>query len=150
LDVVPAAVLVRLPAATLIAIDIAVAARVEIAARGARGKGVALRTATSDCRSTVDLCHSTGCPGSPVRHARRIGPLIASLHRGRAPAPVDTRALSCGAVRSRPRVVRFCGGARPVRPGCSPRGQDCESLTGFIARVHGVYPSSATERRPRV
>ena len=114
LRVAPAAVVVLLPAVTLLAVDVAVAPGVDIAASGLPGERSAragvlrLTAAPPPLPSVTRVVVARGAVGD----ARRRAPSRRRAARRSAPAAVDAGALPCRA-KSRARVVGFCRAAAP-------------------------------------
>src|SRR4029079_12581782 len=94
--------------AALVAIDVAVATRVDIAAACARDTARSLRAAPCDgFAAATALRHARRVAGAIVRDPRRAGPVIAALHRRAAPAAVHVRSLTRPRVGAGPRIVRI-------------------------------------------
>src|SRR5262249_45458391 len=139
--VVPASVVVLLPTAALVAVDVAVAAGVHVAAAGAHHAGVVAGSGpvASDGRAALARARrARGRARRAVRRARGLRPLVAALHPGRAPAAVDVRALARLAVGARARVVGLSVPARTVRApgrGAARVGAGARVVAGADARA---------------
>src|SRR5262249_7300323 len=119
---IPATIVVLLPAVAGVAVDVSVAAGVDVAAAGARDAGIPARSAARDRLAAAASARRTRCRTSgAIGHARGLRPLVAALNRGRAPAPVAAGARLRARVRPGARVVRFGDAARAIwTPGCRP------------------------------
>src|SRR5690606_8196891 len=106
-----------LPVAALLPpVDVAVVARIDVAAVAAAGdEAAATRPTTAHHAAFVGSRHTRRGARDPIGHPRGLRPIVTTLHVRGTPAPVDACTLSGLPVGAGARVVGVRGAARPVR-----------------------------------